>query len=133
MATNTLVKRQEQGKELATPERTRGAVTYAPRCDIFETEDELILSADLPGVEPGDPDVRFDNGELMIYARCAPRQADTNYLAREYGVGDYYRAFTVGEAIDADKIAAEMKRGVLTVLLPKTDAVKPRRIRVRAD
>ena len=107
MAENALVKKEERRTDLATPERTRGAVTYTPRCDIFETEDELVLCADLPGVEPGDADVRFENGELIIYARCAPRQEHGNYLACEYGVGDYYRAFTIGEAIDTDKIVAE--------------------------
>jgi HSP20 family protein len=133
MVRNTLVSKQEQGKELAKPERTRGAVTYTPRCDIFESEEELILRADLPGVASGDPDVRFENGELMIYARCQPRQNDASYLAHEYGVGDYYRAFTVGEAIDAGNISAEMKQGVLTVHLPKSEAAKPKRISVRAQ
>ncbi len=133
MAKNALVKKEDKRTELATPERTRGAVTYTPRCDIFETEDELLLCADLPGVEPGDVDVRYENGKLTIYGKCAPRQEGVNYLGYEYGVGDYYRAFTIGEAIDSDKIAAELKHGVLTVHLPKTEAVKPKRIAVKAE
>jgi HSP20 family protein len=134
MAKNALVKKEEKRTELATPERTRGGtVTYTPRCDIFENDEELILSADLPGVEPGDVDVRYENGALTIYGRCTPRQEGVNYLGYEYGVGDFYRAFTINEAIDADKISAELKHGILTVHLPKSEAVKPKRIAVKAE
>ncbi len=133
MTTKALTKKEDKRTDLATPERTYDGATYTPRCDIFETDDELVLCADLPGVEPGDADVRFENGQLEIYARCAPRQAGVSYLAWEYGVGDYYRAFSIGEAIDSDKIAAELKNGVLTVHLPKNEAAKPRRIAVKAE
>jgi len=132
-AKNGLMQNKEQRAEVNTPERTHGAATFTPRCDIFETADELILCADLPGVESGDADVRFENGELTIYGRCQPRQQNVNYLANEYGAGDYYRAFTVGEAVDSDKIAANLKNGVLTVHLPKSAAVKPRKISVQAE
>lgn len=131
MTTNALTKREEKRTDLFTPERTYNGTTYTPRCDIYETEDELVLCADLPGVEAGDADVRFENGQLEIHARCTPRQ-NVAYLASEYGTGDFYRAFSVGEAIDSNKIAAELKHGVLTVHLPKNEAVKPRRIKVKA-
>jgi HSP20 family protein len=133
MTTKALTKKEEQRTELAIPERTSSATTYTPRCDIFETDDELVLCADLPGVEPGDVDVRYENGELAIYGRCAPRQVGVSYLGFEYGIGDFYRAFTIGEAIDSDKIAAELKQGVLTVHLPKSEAVKPKKIKVKAE
>jgi HSP20 family protein len=133
MAKNAVVKRDER-REVAAPERTRsGAVTFTPRCDILETAEELTIYADLPGVQPGDIDIRFENGELAISAKCAPRHEDATYLACEYGIGDFYRAFTINEAIDADKIAAELKHGVLTVHLPKSEAVKPKKIAVKAE
>ena len=132
MARNALVK-QDRTTEVATPQPTRNVTLYTPRCDIYETEDELLLFADLPGVRPEDVDVRFENGELVIEGRCAPRQEGVDFLACEYGVGDFYRTFTVSEAIDADKITAELKNGVLTVHLPKSDAVKPRRITVKGE
>ncbi len=55
------------------------------------------------------------------------------FLGCEYGVGDYYRAFTIGEAIDADKITAELKQGVLTVHLPRVESVKPKKVAVKAE
>lgn len=132
MAQTALTKREQT--DLTAREQTRDrAVTYTPRCDILETEDELVLYADLPGVQPGDADVRYENGELIIHGKCAPRHDGVSYLAYEYGIGDFYRAFTIGEAIDADRITAELKHGVLTVHLPKNEAVKPKRITVKTE
>jgi HSP20 family protein len=132
MTQNTALQTNGHRTAVVQPEAQR-EVTYTPRVDIRETEDELVLCADLPGVKPEDADVHFANGELVIQARCAPRQPAANYLCWEYGVGDYYRAFTITEEIDAGKITAELKNGVLTVHLPKSDAVKPRRITVQGE
>jgi HSP20 family protein len=62
-----------------------------------------------------------------------PRREKINFLYGEYGIGDFFRTFTIGETIDADKISAELKDGVLTLHLPKTEAVKPRRIEVQSS
>jgi HSP20 family protein len=99
----------------------------------METEEELLLLADLPGVKPEDVDVRFDDGELIIDGRCAPRHEGANYLLSEYGVGDFYRAFSISEYIDCQKISAELKDGVLTVHLPKAETVKPKKITVKGE
>jgi len=132
MTRNALATREKQS-ELTTPERTRSTVSFTPRVDILENQDELVLLADVPGVQPGDVDIRFENGELVIHGRCQSRQESINYLACEYDIGDYYRAFTIGEAIDAERISAELKHGVLTVHLPKSEAAKPKRITVKAE
>src|SRR5438445_7354223 len=124
--------KKEKRTELATPGVTLG-LCFTPRVDIMETAEESLLLADLPGVKPEDVDVRFDNGELIIDGRCAPRQQGVNYLLSEYGVGDFYRAFTISEQIDWQKIAAELKNGVLTVHLPKAETVKPRKITVKGE
>ena len=115
--------------EVGRPEVTRG-VWYTPRVDIRETEEELTLFADLPGAKSEDVDVRFENGELCLQARCPARQQGTSYLLSEYGVGDFYRAFSIDQDINPDKIAAELKNGVLTVHLLKSEAVKPRKIAI---
>jgi HSP20 family protein len=110
-------------------EVTRG-VTYTPRVDILETEEELLLYADLPGVKQGDVDIRFESGELTLHARRAPSKM-TGAVAWENPVGDFFRAFRISEQIDAGKIWAELKNGVLTLHLPKLEAAKPRKIAVR--
>jgi HSP20 family protein len=131
MAENSIVKTEKKA-EVTTPESTRGgAVTFTPRVDIIETAEELLLFADVPGVKPEDVDVRFENGELVLHGRCNPRCVDAGFLLGEYEVGDFYRVFTLNESIDAEKISAELKQGVLTMHLPKAAAVKPRKITVQ--
>jgi HSP20 family protein len=119
-------------KTAVTKERTRDVAVYAPRVDILETGDELLLLADLPGVEPSDLEIRYEDKTLVIHGKAAARQEGVDFVTREYGVGDFERTFAIGEAVDAGKIAAELKNGVLTVHLPKTEEVKPRRIQVAA-
>jgi len=106
-------------------------VTLTPRVDIIETEDELQLFVDLPGVLPDDVDVRFENGELTLRGRRTPRTMGRPWLW-EYEAGGFHRVFRVAENIAADQIDAELKNGVMVVHLPKVEAVKPRRIAVKA-
>lgn len=98
-----------------------GAKTVAPRVDIFETENEFLLVADLPGVKPDEVDLSFDKGELTLHG---------NRTSRPNGKADFQRTFAVADSVAADKIAAELKHGVLTVRLPKVEAVKPKRVTV---
>lgn len=121
--------RAEQGRV----EATRGNVYFTPRVDIFETEQELVLCADLPGVRPGDVDLRYEQGELLLHARVQPRAQGKNFLLQEYEEGDFYRAFTIHESIDSTRIEAECKNGVLTVHLPKVEAARPRKISVQGE
>ena len=127
MAETALQKDTTNG--LAPSEVTRG-VTLTPPVDILETEDELLLYADLPGVTQDDVDVRFENGELTLHARRAPTQVTGQWLW-ENESGDFFRAFRISEQVDASKIWAELKHGVLTLHLPKVEAAKPRKITVR--
>ena len=129
---NTTVATQEKTtRDNGGPENTFQS-TFMPRFDIWEGEDELLLYGDLPGVSVDELDIRFENRELTIRGRV-PHRHDGEYLVSEYGVGDFHRVFTVGEAIDAEKISAEMKHGVLTLHLPKSERVKPRQIEVKVS
>jgi HSP20 family protein len=117
--------------EAPSPETTRNGRFYRPDVDILEKSDELLVMADLPGAKTDQIEINFDKGTLTLHAAVPARQgADQQYLAREYGVGDYYRTFQVNETIDASKIAAEYSGGVLTLHLPKAESVKPRKINV---
>lgn len=107
-------------------------VTFTPRFDVWENEQEYVLAGDLPGVDPQDLEVQFENGELTIHGRVAPRQGEARYFGVEYGVGDFHRGFRLNETIDSAGIAAELKGGVLTVHLPKRAEVRPRKIAVTA-
>lgn len=122
---------KRESNDVATVERTREGTTYTPRFSILENENEMLMFGDLPGVEPKDLDIRFEKNELTVYGKVAPRHAGRQFLCGEYGVGDFFRTFTIGEAIDSSQINAELKNGVLTLRLPKTEAVRPRRIEVK--
>jgi HSP20 family molecular chaperone IbpA len=112
-------------------EPTRQVPTYQPRFDIVETEQELTLYGDLPGVDESHLDIRYENEQLTIHGDVPLRHEGVNFARREYGVGDFYRTFRIGESIDAEKISAELDHGVLVVHLPKSPASKPRRIEVK--
>lgn len=107
--------------------------TFTPRVDILETAEALILLADLPGVKPEDVDLNFERGELILHGKVTPRQPEAKYLYSEYGVGDFYRSFSIGEHLDTSRITARLSNGVLEVQVPKTEAVKPRKISVQAQ
>jgi HSP20 family protein len=120
--------------EPAQPERTRGGLYFTPRVDICETDKELTLFAEVPGVRPEDVDLHYEKGELVLHGKVRPRQEGRRAaLLREYEEGDFYRAFAIHESIDAGRIEAECKNGVLTVHLPKVEAARPRQINVRAQ
>lgn len=113
-------------------EATRGQHYFTPRVDIFETDSELLLQADVPGVRPEDVDLRYDQGELILHARVPARSTGRRFLVREYEEGDFFRAFTVHESIDSTRISAECKNGVLTVHLPKAAPHRTRQVPVNA-
>jgi HSP20 family molecular chaperone IbpA len=128
---STTLATEETHNDVAPVERTLGGTTYSPRFDIWENDDEMILYGDLPGVMPEDLEIRFENPVLTIHGKVSPRHNDIKFLHGEYGIGDFHRTFTVGDAIDTERISAELKNGVVTVHLPKSEKVKPRRIEVK--
>lgn len=130
--------REIQAKEktaVSTPaESTRPGPVFAPAVDILETEKELILMADIPGVKSSDLTIDLNEGVLTLsgYAESPEKQTESD-IFREYRTGRYLRQFTVSEVIDQSKIEAELKEGVLHLHLPKIEAATPRKIAVRAS
>ena len=132
MAPNELEAKPKQKVE-RRDETTRPGSYFQPAVDIFETKDELVLVADMPGVPPDGVDVDLEGDELSIEGRVRSGEYDgLKPLYVEYGVGGYYRRFTLGEMIDRDGIKAQMKNGVLVLKLPKAERARARRITVDA-
>ena len=120
-------------EESLSVEHTRSGRHYRPDVDIYEKDDELVLLADMPGTKGDKIDLQFEDGTLTIHAEIEPRQDEkTEYLLREYEVGNYYRTFQLSEAVEAGEITAEYTDGVLRLRLPKAEAAKPRKITVKS-
>jgi HSP20 family protein len=99
--------------------------------DLCKIDDHYVLTADLPGVDPGSVDVNVDNGTLTISAHRTARSEDAvQWLANERFFGTYRRQLALGEGIDASAISATYENGVLTVTIPLAERAKPRKIDV---
>ncbi|MBN1614347.1 MAG: Hsp20/alpha crystallin family protein [Deltaproteobacteria bacterium] len=120
--------------EVTTPaELTRPGLVFTPAVDIFETDSEITLLADMPGVKAGELNIDLHKNVLTLEGDVqAPEGADEADVIREYRTGKYYRQFTLSQIIDQEKINAEMKDGVLRLSLPKVKAATPRRIAVQS-
>lgn len=116
-----------------TPETTTGGRLYRPLTDIVETADGVTLMLEMPGVASSDVELEFERGVLTVKGRTKGTNPENYRLAyAEYGEGDYERVFTVSDDLDASKIKAEMRNGVLTVSVPRAAKAKPQRIAVKA-
>jgi HSP20 family protein len=130
---------QQQQQQVEAPvaregaERTRPRRVYAPRTDIYETDQGLVVLADMPGVSPNGVDVTLEREVLTIRGRVEDETLKGfTPLYQEYETGNYERVFTLSEEIDRERIEASVKDGVLRLVLPKAPASQARRIRVRA-
>ena len=110
----------------------RAGRPWSPAVDIFETEDDLVLKADVPEVELKDIDVHVENQTLTLSGERKFEQQDTSkgYRRIERGYGQFTRSFTVPQTVDTEHVAAEYHNGVLTVKLPKKAAAKPRQVKI---
>jgi HSP20 family protein len=103
----------------------------APAVDIYETPEALTLTADLPGVSKEGLDVRIDDGVLTISGKPTHLALPGDAIYRECELTNFFRQFEIGEAIDRDRVSAELKHGVLILKLPKADRAKPKQIEVK--
>lgn len=133
MSVSTDLTRRDENQAVSGAERTRTEPVYTPAVDIYETQDELVLVADLPGVSKEDLTIKLDDEILTIEGAAQASAAPGQQLLSEYTSGTFYRQFTVGEAIDREKIDASLKNGVLELVLPKAEKAKPKRIEVKSD
>jgi HSP20 family protein len=109
--------------------------TWAPAVDIYETPNELVVKADLPDVNEKDIDVRVENNLLTIRGerKFEKSVSEENFLRVERTYGAFSRSFSLPNTVNAEKIGAEYKNGVLTVTLPKREESKPRQVKVTVN
>jgi HSP20 family molecular chaperone IbpA len=132
MSDTAIEKRENQSTVNVPTERIDQGTWYTPLVDIIENNDAFVFQADLPGVAAGDVDVSYENGVLTMAAKAHPRQPQGHrYVWNEYGVGHFYRQFTLNTPINVDGIKAELKNGVLELFVPKAESAKTRKIQIK--
>jgi HSP20 family molecular chaperone IbpA len=115
-------------------EQTSPHKHYTPIADIVESEDKLILVADMPGVKHDGVDITLEQNVLTIYGHVEqPEFPGYSLTYSEYGIGSYKRVFALSNEIDGDGIQASVKNGVLKLILPKSERAMPRKIAVQAE
>jgi HSP20 family protein len=109
--------------------------TWAPAVDIYETEHELVVKADLPDIKPEELDIRVENNILSIRGerKFEKKVNENNYLRVERSYGSFTRSFSLANTVNAEAIKADYKNGVLTLNIPKREEAKPKQIKVNVE
>jgi len=132
MADKELQVREKQELQ-GDAEHTRPGLVFTPMVDIFESEQNITVLADMPGVASDGVSIDLQNNELKITGEVEDQRSEKErYLLREYNTGRYHRHFALSDQIDQSKITASMRDGVLRLVLPKAEKAKPKRIEVKA-
>ena len=121
----TLQKQENKAMEQMNERKTK-----APLVDIFENKEEIILLADMPGIEPDSLDVQFEKDELQISGKLKSQKENVNYSVRESLPYDYYRVFKLPKGLSFSKVKAEYKNGVLSLKIPKSEDNRTHKIKV---
>ena len=130
MAANSLTERNDE-RNVQTREETRSNERYIrPAVNIIETEEGLVLTADIPGTSKESLDVNVEKGILTIIAPAQHKVPGTSAY-REFELASYYRQFTIPESLDHEKAHADYVNGILTLRIPKAEVAKPKRIAVQ--
>lgn len=127
------LKVREKQELTSSAEQTKPGLVFTPAVDIFETEKEITLLADMPGVQADDLTIDLRENTLTLSGDTLPGESsDEQALLVEYESGKYYRQFTLGEMIDQANIDATLNDGVLRLTLPKVEKATPKKITVKA-
>lgn len=121
--------------QTCTPTRSVSSTNspvFRPHADIVELQSEFQLKLDVPGATADGLEIQYERGHLTVRAKIAARKPEGRLIGAEYDVGDYVRNFAVGDGVDVERIEASLQNGVLTVRMPKSQALQPRKIQVNA-
>ena len=121
--------------------RSRGAdepaatTSWSPAVDIFETESEIVVKAELPGVDKKDIDLRIENNVLMLRGErhFEKESKEENYHRIERSYGAFSRSFSIPALVSEENIRADYKDGVLKIMLPKKEQARPKQIKIAAE
>ena len=118
--------RSGEGKEMVT-------CSWAPAVDIFETEKELVLSAEIPGIDEKDIEIKVEDNTLSLKGerKFEKETKEENYHRLERSYGSFFRAFTLPNSIDPERIQAAHENGVLKITMPKREERQPRKVKIR--
>lgn len=106
--------------------------TWSPSVDIYETENALVLSAEVPGMKEDEIEIKIEDNTLILQGerKFEKETKEENYHRIERSYGSFYRSFTLPNSIDQDKIQAEHENGILKITMPKKPELKPRKVKV---
>jgi HSP20 family protein len=105
--------------------------SYAPLVDIFETNDEFVLTADMPGVSRDEVSLKLEDGSMLLFGKIDYKNViNQKYILKEKEIGHFFRRFKISDTIDESKISAKFENGQLVVTLPKHERIKPRTINI---
>ena len=125
-------------REAFSPVSGEGEVstrTWAPPVDIYENGDNLVLKAELPGINPDDVEIRVEDNTLYLKGERKSEKdvKEQNYHRVERSYGTFARSFSLPNSVDADKVTANFKDGVLTLTMPKKEEAKPKTIKINVS
>jgi HSP20 family protein len=127
---------QAAPKQELSPEAgefTREGVYFSPAVDIFDNDQELVILADMPGVNAEEVEIDLRDNVLSIIGKMTPEGEKGDFLLREYRTGNYFRTFRITDMVDQSKITASMSDGVLRLVLPKVEKAVPRKIPITTE
>jgi len=116
-------------------DRLAATAGWAPAVDVYETDQSVVLKAELPGVDPKDVEARVEDGTLYLKGerKFENEVKEGSYHRVERAYGSFTRTFALPTSVDAEKVAAEYKDGVLTLSLPKREEAKPKTIKINVS
>ena len=122
----------QKQKSTGAVERAEDRLTFIPRVDIWQNESEVVVTADMPGIDDQAVDVDLERDVLTVRGKCMLQTPEGYNLAyQEFETGDFERLFRISDEVDRDGIDAVVKNGVLTIHLPKVKEAQPRKISVK--
>jgi HSP20 family molecular chaperone IbpA len=134
MADKTKEIQKQEPEKVERIERSRAAKIFNPDVDIVERKNDIMVIADMPGIDEASVDITLENNVLSIYGKVDWDVPDKlKLLHGEYGIGDYQRVFTLSGDVNREKIEATVNNGVLKIVLPKAEAARTKKITVRAE